>query len=461
MDVPIVIICFNNYKYVENTVNQIYKINQDYYKNIVILNNCSTCIDTINYLENVNCKVINNHENLGPWVAPDCNKHIYDNLPDKFILTDPDLQFNENIPNNFIEILLNLSNKYNYSKIGFALDISDFDKMINTDNYFFGRSILKWESQFWQNRLADDCYELYIAPIDTTFALINKKFYSSYLIFEGVVSIRIAGNFTAKHLPWYKENHVLSIYENYQKHKNISEKTRKISTMSKCLIDYIDNQYLKIEKNSEFFFIEKKEENNLNFWENIYSEWKIEEFDIFNKFLDRNKIFINIGDWIGAKSIYGIRKSKYFYCIEADKQSFNNIVNNVKINSINNNYTLIHKAIYSINDIEIEINDNSYHKLDKIVETNNSYLLKTITLQKFIEFYKINPNEISLININIFGNEEHIMNDLYDIHDKYKIPIYIFIYYDLWKDKNIDRFIFLTEIQKKNIMQNNYILFKP
>jgi hypothetical protein len=77
-----------------------------------------------------------------------------------------------------------------------------------------------------------------------------------------------------------------------------------------------------------------------------------------------------------------------------------------------------------------------------------------------IEFYKINPHEISLININIFGNEEAIMNDLYDIHTKYKIPIYIFIYYDLWKDKNIDRFVFLREIQKKNIIQNNYILFK-
>ena len=60
MEIPIVIVCYNNYKYVENTVNQIYNINKEYFKNIIILNNCSTCLDTIYYLENVNCKVINN-----------------------------------------------------------------------------------------------------------------------------------------------------------------------------------------------------------------------------------------------------------------------------------------------------------------------------------------------------------------------------------------------------------------
>ena len=36
------------------------------------------------------------------------NSNIYNSLPDKFILTDPDLQFNENLPNNFIEILIEL-----------------------------------------------------------------------------------------------------------------------------------------------------------------------------------------------------------------------------------------------------------------------------------------------------------------------------------------------------------------
>ena len=39
MNIPIVIICYNNYKYVENTLKQIASINKDYYTNIIILNN--------------------------------------------------------------------------------------------------------------------------------------------------------------------------------------------------------------------------------------------------------------------------------------------------------------------------------------------------------------------------------------------------------------------------------------
>ena len=48
MDIPIIIICYNNYLYVKNTLKQILKINEEYYKNIQILNNKSTCLDTVN-----------------------------------------------------------------------------------------------------------------------------------------------------------------------------------------------------------------------------------------------------------------------------------------------------------------------------------------------------------------------------------------------------------------------------
>lgn len=47
MDIPILVICYNNYKYVKNTLEQIKKINSEYYKNIQIVNNSSNCLETI------------------------------------------------------------------------------------------------------------------------------------------------------------------------------------------------------------------------------------------------------------------------------------------------------------------------------------------------------------------------------------------------------------------------------
>ena len=231
MDIPIIVVCYNNYKYIKNTLEQILRINKEYYRNIIILNNNSTCLNTINYLDTVDVKVIHNSSNNGPWISENKNQHIYVTLPDKFILTDPDLQLNENIPSNFIQILSELSDKYQTSKIGFALDLSDSDKFYNMPKYDeFNGSIYEWEIQFWRNKINDNKYELYQHDIDTTFCLINKhQLYRNY-------AIRVAGNFTAKHIPWYIENTIYNRYENYI----TSKATTKISTISSTIISYVD-----------------------------------------------------------------------------------------------------------------------------------------------------------------------------------------------------------------------------
>ena len=110
----------------------------------------------------------------------------------------------------------------------------------------------------------------------------------------------------------------MNVYENYL--TNIQTTT--ISTISKLVVPYIKNMFFKINKHDEFFLIEKKDNNNLDFWVNTYSNWENETFEIFDRFLDKNKIFIDIGGWIGTTCMYGSRKSKHVYSVEADKKSF-------------------------------------------------------------------------------------------------------------------------------------------
>lgn len=457
MNIPIIIICYNNYKYVKNTLLQILKINKEYYNNIQILNNNSTCLDTINYLNMVDVKVINNSRNNGPWITSNNNKDTYDILPDKFILTDPDLMLNKNIPNNFIEILSELSDHYKISKIGFALDLSDFEKFYQDENYYTAITIYRWEQQFWVNKIKNDNYELYNHDIDTTFCLVNKNYiYKNY-------NVRVAGNFTAKHLPWYVENEIYNTYENYMN----ALKTTCISTISRVILRHIQNTYLKIHKKNELFLIENNENNlNLPFWTNIYSQWENESFEIFDKYLSQDKIFIEIGGWIGTSAMYGSRKSKHIYSIEADNQSFNDLKINLKTNCCTN-YTLINKAIYNIDNIKIKfgkniflensrMNDSTSHIYNDDIITNDFYLIDTITLKTIIETYQINTSEISLIKVDIEGGEENILNELFDIHIKYNIHLYIRFHYTWWKDKNLDRFEFLQLNIKNKIKEEPF-----
>lgn len=447
MDIPIIVICYNNYKYVDNTIRQIKKINENYYKNIFIMNNCSTCPKTIDYLNRVDVKIINRPENLAPHVDSTRNVDLFNQLPDKFVLTDPDLEFNENLPSNFIDILIDMSEVFKCYRVGFALDISDSEKMYQ-GLYFCNQSIYDWEKQFWINKHQYNNIDVYYVPLDTTFALINKK-YNFY------TSLRVASNFTAKHLPWYYDSKVINIYDKYLIYIN----TDKISTIKSQTIQDINENYEKVNKNDEFFFINKNDEN-ITYWRDVYFNWERKTFDILDRYLSKDKILIDIGAWIGSISMYGSRKSKYVYSVEADNRAYKDLCLNMK-NNCDNNYTLINKAIYNVDDTFVNFGKNKYLSNSKLNDSTsqiylnnddtNDYKIETISVNRLIK--DVDINDISIIKVDIEGGEEFILNDLLELYSKHKIPMYVSFHYDWWHNKDLNRFDLLTDENKNHIIR--------
>jgi hypothetical protein len=444
-DIPIVIICYNNYRYVENTLSQILRINKEYYNNIIILNNASTCEDTIGYLKKLGSSssdgtssvaIINNIGNFGPWIAADNNNHIYDILPDKFVLTDPDLKLNENIPSNFIDILATLSDKYKTTKIGLALDITDCDQFYPTAEYMANLSIYDWEKRFWKNKIDDPDYELYQADIDTTFCLINKRnLYASGSASASStagIQIRVAGDFTAKHIPWYIDNEIYNMYDNYTACIN----TTHISTIARIVKPYVENNYLQVRKKDQLFLIKTDSDPlSLSFWRDTYNGWEIEMFEVFDMYLTKDTVFVDIGKRITPTSLYAARKSKRVFGIEYGDSGEANATDTASASIMKDNcsnYTHIAPP----------------HSLLSLLET-----LETIL--------KDGSQAGSFIRLDIDGKEEDILSDLYDIHIKYGTRLFINFNYSKWNDKDIDRFPFLslraTEIIRTYPMC--YILF--
>ena len=192
-DIPIFIISYNQYTFVKSMVDQLL----NYTDNIYIIDNKSTYPPLVSYLKSIEnkIKVLYMDQNYGHKVYQ--RDEITKLSGDKYIITDPDLILNKNLPKNFIDILSSLSDKYQIGKIGFALDITKNINltMISSDNK---QNIINWELQFWKNKIDNSEYELYNADIDTTFVLINKKYYKP----DSYTSIRIAGDFTSTHIPW-------------------------------------------------------------------------------------------------------------------------------------------------------------------------------------------------------------------------------------------------------------------
>jgi hypothetical protein len=192
---PVYVISFNNATYVKLMVQQLLRKGV-LVEEIHVLDNATThppCVEILKEVEAMGVEVKRFNKNHGHQVA-----HQYA-TEQRFVVTDPDLLFSEALPMNFIDTLVQIADHTGSKRVGLALDIStEANQLLSTKSYFQSRSITEWESQFWETRVRVDTFpdlEMYSADIDTTFHVCTRD--------APNYPIRVAGDFTAKHLPWY------------------------------------------------------------------------------------------------------------------------------------------------------------------------------------------------------------------------------------------------------------------
>ncbi|MCA3360354.1 MAG: glycosyltransferase [Roseomonas sp.] len=206
-ELPILIPLFNNPSYCRMMVDQLLARGLS---RITLIDNASTSAEMGQLLDAMEQKVrvIRLKRNMGPKYFAR-NWLFYLRLPPIFCVTDPDIQFNPRLPADFLTTLLALTEEHQIGKCGFALNIQDHHEFRDIRLHFKGQDydIVSWESQFWQQQIgatsAGD--PVFRADIDTTFALYNKKFFRRAKL-GFYRALRVGGDFTARHLPWYRES---------------------------------------------------------------------------------------------------------------------------------------------------------------------------------------------------------------------------------------------------------------
>jgi hypothetical protein len=177
--IPIYTIGYNNYTFIKNTVEQFIHLNV---RKIIIIDNNSFYPKLLDYYNEINGKIINKthinvikmDKNYGHCVF--YHADIWKILPKFFVLTDPDLKYNLNMPKNFLQIFAayTLKNKCK----------SAFDLLNN-------------ESELLTNNSAT--YNSYFKYTDTTFSLYNKKYNYQGHHYNAV---NFNGIFNCVHIPW-------------------------------------------------------------------------------------------------------------------------------------------------------------------------------------------------------------------------------------------------------------------
>jgi FkbM family methyltransferase len=218
-DIPVYVIAFNNPTYVQSMINQLR--HKCISSNIIIVDNASTFPPMIELLQREEkvegTKVMRMERNFGHKVVEN-----YISTPDRYIVTDPDLFFNNNMPSNAIMHLVRIANETKSRNVGLALLIPK-DELKPLPIYCAGQSLIEWESQFWRNPIESvNKYELYAAGIDTTFKLVSKMYTCN--------SVRVAGEFACKHMPWFVNPEIIVATEELAFYKSLEI----CSTICKC-----------------------------------------------------------------------------------------------------------------------------------------------------------------------------------------------------------------------------------
>jgi glycosyltransferase involved in cell wall biosynthesis len=194
---PVIIPSFNQLYYIKNTIKQLKRFGLE---NFIILDNGSTYRPLIKWFTGTPIPVIINSKNPGPrdfFV----NQEIWGKLPNYFIVTDPDLEYPNAIPDSLVSDLIEISEEHKWAKVALGLYKEDAKNMVPM--------VKDWEVDYWKNVIAETKTKdpIYEAKTDTTFALYNKKFVTRPydLSWDGnfFTAPRVCGKYLCKHWGWY------------------------------------------------------------------------------------------------------------------------------------------------------------------------------------------------------------------------------------------------------------------
>lgn len=200
MDIPIVINNFNRLTTTKRLADDLSKLG---YTNIHILDNNSTYPPLLEWYNSCPYTVKRLDSNM-LWLAVYNSGYINTWLDKEpwIVYSDSDIELNSLTPPSFIQDMIEKMGKYKKTKGGLALRIDDLPDNVYANHY------REWEKRYWipDKQLEPDVYD---AHIDTTFCVVKPGLPFDYQ------AIRLAGNYTARHVPWYNDFNNLDDEEKY------------------------------------------------------------------------------------------------------------------------------------------------------------------------------------------------------------------------------------------------------
>ena len=164
----------------------------------------------------------------------------------------------------------------------------------------------------------------------------------------------------------------------------------------------------------------------------LYGEWSEAEMVVYETFIQKEHIVIEVGSHIGSFTVPIARLAKSVFAFEPQRTVFQVLNTNLITNGIHNVYSYMHavgkedkhlwlkEVEYEAGTMEKGFNSGGIH-LKQISAENNGYPCKQITLDSFIP----KEAEISFIKVDAEEMEIDVLKGATDIINKNKPVMYL------------------------------------
>jgi FkbM family methyltransferase len=164
-------------------------------------------------------------------------------------------------------------------------------------------------------------------------------------------------------------------------------------------------------------------------WDEMHNNnWEEATFKIFDRFLNAENPYLDIGAWIGPTVLYGAHKAKHVYGVEPDPIAFAELVVNLDLNPfIASKITCINAALAeksgSINLYMRNRFGDSTSSLIPTLSDNNFCQIRAVSIHDLITEHNI--EKLNFIKMDIEGGEYFLIPCLHEFLESQKPTLYL------------------------------------
>lgn len=237
----------------------------------------------------------------------------------------------------------------------------------------------------------------------------------------------------------------------------IARNLNRFITLKPIMINRYGKTFL-VSGNLEYFY----------FWK--YKSWERETYRIFDRYLDKDHSYIDIGAWIGPTILYGAHIAKKAYAIEPDPLAFKELEKNVSLNPTLKGKIELHEKCINVYTGKVKFGSPSQGG-DTISSlrfgySKNAWVVEGITFYDFIRENTIADS--NFIKMDIEGGEAMVLPTMKEYLIKNKPVLYLSMHPSFFSNPkqdtekiidvlNIYRYLYL---EGKKIIDVNDLLSK-